>query len=648
MSRDPQAQVNSKSGNVVCDNIRVREDIILSGDIRGYNDRAIEINGDIHITGNLCVDGGINEGCSETYDYIIVGDGTAGSIMARKLSDPITKNGKLYHPKVLILEMGSNHIQQLGYPTNPTVLDAAVLQPGAYADPNSTINQLINNPKYSKLYQCAVNNTTVDPVLSGRPPFSFSVGKGWGGGSTHFLMIAYRGTSSNWNDYAAITGDSSWSYNSLLPIFKNLETYTPNTGGCFDATQRGSHGPISLVQQAADEFVNPSSVTCDPVVKLFAEDPTVGVGYTCDYNSGSEPAVGVASLQLYQTAPVKNGYGQYRSWAHNSFLPIGTVINTYGEGLNGRKLKLVSNATANKVIFEGTKAVGVDYVDTITGNNVQVFGDQIILSSGVFQNPAILQRSGLGDATLLNSLNIPVIVNNPNIGSGMEQSGGPFMILGTPFTILAVESSSDLHNTTQNPGDPFYYPNDGIRRAKQLMLDGILFFGVTGTTLIGPELLRTNWNGTVKIVSTNPLADPEINLNMFSDDTTGLVNGSGLNQLMANMYNIKTVADANAFPLVGIPGVSPSAADFATTTDLANFIKLASTPQSHQSGTCRFGTSAATAVVDSNFNVFGVQNLKVADLSVYPYTIDGNPMYSAMIAGLKCVTTLGVSLDPIL
>jgi choline dehydrogenase len=577
------------------------------------------------------------------YDYIIVGDGAAGCIMARKLSDPIKKDGKCKYPNVLVLEQGENQIQQFGYPPNPTILDPKLFTVGALSDPNSTFNQLTSNPKYSFTYTGVINATTLDPILQGRTQ-AVNPGKGWGGGSSHFYMLAFRGTPDVWDSFAAYNNDPSWSYNAVLPIFKSLETYTPNVGGCFDADQRGSHGPISIVQNTPAELVDPTSPTVNSIMKEFATNAQVGLGYTCDCNSADEPKIGTASAQNYQTTPVIDQYGQYRSWAHNSFLPIGTIINTEGKGLQDRKLTIKSNALCVRVLFKRNKAIGVEYLDTITGKKHKVYAKQIILSAGAIGNPQILQRSGVGDATLLTSLGIDVVLDNPNVGANMNNNPeGIFAFTGDVDFGPGAVITSNLHNSSLQPSDPFYYPNDGQRRAVQIVVPGDYAGFPEGTVFMGQTAFNSGYNGQVKITSTDPTTDPFIDMALFSDDTTGLVNGSLLNKLMAICYNNKVIVDS-----LGATQILPPAAVFASPTALADFIKGTASMQMHFVGTCRFGTSQADAVVDSNFNVFGLRNLKIADLSVYPYTVNGNPMFSALTAAVKCVESLGVPVNPIL
>lgn len=574
-----------------------------------------------------------SKSCCNKYDYIIVGDGAAGCVLARILSDEQTGKQTRF-PKVLVLEQGSNQIQQFGYPPNDVILDAKVITTNSITDPNSTFNVLTNDPKYAKTYNAVINATTSDPILSGRNQ-TYSVGVGFGGGSSHYYTLSFRGSKPRWDSYATLLNDTTWAYDSLLPTFKSIETYTPNEGGCFDDSQRGKWGPISVIQNVPSSLVDPSNENCDPIMRSFANAPDVGVGYTCDYNSAEQPSIGSSSLQSYQTTPVLDGYGKYRSWAHNSFLPIGTVIDTFGKGLGQRNLTIVSNATVDRVIFKDKVAKGVVYLDAQTGKNVKVFGRNIVLCAGTMSNPCILQRSGVGDATLLNTLDIDVVYNNPNVGKNMN--GNPAVaaaMVGDVNLGPAGMVNSDLHDLSLDESDPFYYPNDGVRRAEIPTISGSVF-GSPGLCFVDIVVFPEICNGTVSILSTDPLQEPSIDLDLFGDDTTGLVNGSALNRLMQAIRNVRKVADSvptvMAFPPVPV---------IDDNTQLANFVKETATAQSHQVGTCRFAKTAADGVVDSKFRVFGVKKLSICDLSIYPYTVDGNPMFSVLTAAKKAAEQL--------
>ena len=271
---------------------------------------------------------------NDCWDYVIVGCGTAGSALAAKLSDP-DKRGK-FKNSVLVIEAGENESD------NPLVLVNNILA----AEPNS------NNPTIS----------TVDLTyyLENDPfsVFAYTQGRMWGGSAGHNFLLTVRGVPSVYDQWATQSGDPRWSYYSLLnDVMIPMEHYTPN-GTVADRSQRGSKGPLFITQAPpldGDSFMQAVSTAS-------------GAPLTSDYNDPIFGDVAVAALQQYVTPPFL-GANSHRSFAANAYLTgdasVGTpaIVDADGNGLNGRKLKIVSNARANRVIFsKKNKAEGVEYV----------------------------------------------------------------------------------------------------------------------------------------------------------------------------------------------------------------------------------------------------------------------------------------------
>lgn len=158
-------------------------------------------------------------------DYVIVGLGTAGSVLARELSNP-TKGGN-FKNSVLVLEVGQNRSN-----------DPVIAQGPAFLFNN--IDDLAFNSKYAITKVAA--DSSIPPLLSNQ---LFSSGRLWFGTSAHNFMFAARGSSDRWDDLAAAVGDSQWSYNNLLPFMNALETYHGTTTTPAD---RGFNGPLQISQ----------------------------------------------------------------------------------------------------------------------------------------------------------------------------------------------------------------------------------------------------------------------------------------------------------------------------------------------------------------------------------------------------------------
>lgn len=513
---------------------------------------------------------------TDEYDYIIVGCGTAGSALARKLSDDKSTN-------VLVLETGINRSA-----------DAAITVV------NFDTNTLNYDPRYSVTY-------TQPPFEPTGSIVTYSEGKMWGGSSGRHYLNAVRGIPSAYDKWAELSNNSRWSYNSLLPTMKAIESYVSN-GAPVNTQERGIAGPVAITQSRP--------VTTNPVAIALQE--AMDIPFVDDYNDGTQSLVGVSARQLYVTP----GQNSKRSWAIPSFLTVGTIVDANGNGLDGRKLQIVSNAEVARVLFDNKQAKGVEC--TLNGKNKAIkkfyAKKKIILAAGAINTPCILQRSGVGDAALLNSLHIPLIYDNPNVGSNLQDHYGVVSFLEgkTDDDVLAF---TDLHP---------YMPKDGMRRAE--------FFAQN----VDGKLRLLAWNmhprstGSLHIVDVDPSTQPKILFNLYSDGPYTMLGTDAY--VSVKLFQImKSVADRLKMKLL-----SPPIADF---TDEAKLFHDAQVPPNftishHIVGTARMSTSAKSGVVDGNLQVFGVEGLMVADISISPMLPTGNPCYAAYVIGMEAANIL--------
>jgi choline dehydrogenase len=553
------------------------------------------------------------------YDYIIVGNGTVGSVLARKLTDSNKK-------KVLVLEAGVNQ------DNDPVVLNTT--QGLLFTD----LTLLTYDPKYSENYPCAVF-TPLTAIL-------YSEGRGWGGSSKHNYMQVVRGTPGIYNQWAVISGNPLWFYDNLLPMMQALENYTPCMTTA-NLAQRGVGGPISVTQTAP--------ITMDPLGMALAA--TSNAGFIADINDGSPTNVsnstpplvnlGFSAFQMFATSPSPCTTGQ-RSYSSREFLPpsVITPTATGGIGVGKRLLRIESNAYVTKVLFDGNKAIGVQFVYSNAPNKtLKAYGKKIILCAGSVNSPAILQRSGIGPASVLEPLGIKVRVNNPNVGANLiNQYGGNAIVANIVTNAVPFLQGFVNGSATPTLPAPYIYPDDNTRR---LQFDA---FQATLTPFpiveIFSFILEPKSRGSLQIVSTNPLVQPHINLNMYSDGPV-TTNGTDANLTVA------------AYLLIGesIGGAGYSNMIYPTPAQFmeggAALLQAAETPsgitaESHIVGTAVMGTSMANAVVDGNLHVFGVKNLMVADASVIPVPPDGNICYGCYMIALGAAAILGVPTPPAL
>ncbi len=503
------------------------------------------------------------------YDYIIIGNGTSGAVLASALS----KDKK---HSVLVLETGPNlsHDPEV---LDPNIFDFAL--------------DLSFNPKYAVNYPILLSTGFLQSL-------TYSEGRMWGGSSAHNYLLTVHGTPNLYDSWAALSGNSRWTFANLLPIIKGVETYTPN-GTVANTLERGSRGPIYVTQ-------NPP-VDANPLA--IGMSTATGAPLVSDYNDPTEGNTGVSAYQQFITPPPFS----HRSFSINGYLPD-SVVTPEGRGRHGRKLRIVSHAHVSRILFDGNKAIGVECV--VSGENEQVHRayakKKVILCAGAINSPAILQRSGIGDSTLLTSLDIPVLVDNPNVGSNLSNQPGCMVFLGG--------NSSDNIIGMIN-GSP-YYPDDDVRRIQYLTNPGV------GALLTYGFIMDPQSRGSVEIVNKDPFTYPFVDLNMYSD---GPVDQPGTD-LYTIVSFLKIVQDVAAD--AGMTVLSPTPSDYGMGDNgLANFAQ--SNPNiiitEHISGTCRMAISPESGVVDGNLHVFGTEHLMVADLSVAPQQPDGNPCYPVYV-----------------
>lgn len=531
------------------------------------------------------------------YDYIIVGAGCSGSILARKLSDD-----KKTH--VLLLEKGTDTR------TSPTVLDPNIL---------NSWKSVTYDPDFAECYGI--------PLFNPFDSYTYTEGVGLGGGGSHNYMIAVRGTPSNtYNEWATLSGNSSWSYNNLLPKMKAMENYQPN-GTSIDTSQRGTGGPISIVQ------VSPP-LNSNTAVQTLATG--INTPIIPDYNDPNNGDVGVSATQQFNTG----GSNNRRSYSGLDYLGP-DVLDNNGNGVNGRKLKVIYNAHVNYVIFKGkagNKAVGIHYVlGEHKDKKINAYGAEIILSAGSLNSASILERSGVGNQSILQPLGIKTIVNNVNVGEHLRNQYGNNTVLSatSPFPSSGFQIFTDL-----NP----YYPDDGVRRAQLIGVN----IGGNNLKLVN-FITQTKVEGSSHIISTDPFKHPRIRMPFFTDDVktpgTDSYNAVAMLKVVKNIPGITVLAPPpSAYPTTFPGGTYPDDSGLIAYSKSINGIAVAN----HIIGTTQMGTSVSNSVVDGEGKVWGTKHLRVYDVGISPISEDGNNAYSAYMIGIQGAQFLGINTPPAL
>ncbi|HDR7380345.1 MULTISPECIES: GMC family oxidoreductase [Bacillus cereus group] len=555
------------------------------------------------------------------FDYIVIGAGTAGGVIAKELTDDKSTS-------VLVLEAGTNMTNEL---SNPSVISA--------------INTTRGN-RFSFNVTSELESTIARTLIA-------TNGRAIGGSSEISDMYAVRGSKELYNQWASLVGNQ-WSYDKISSLFVKNETYTGSTQ---DPDERGSQGPIFIRQQST-----PPNGLINTLVQ--ATNTVLGTPIAVDYNTG------IRDCTFYKSQIIQKEIspGQFvrsstaTGYLNDHIVSQGNQFHPDEFGVGGRKLVILAKTTVNKILFKKKNglniAVGVEFVkDGVSHRRFARKG--IIVSAGFFSS-VILQRSGIGKSDDLAKAGIPTFIESPNVGHNLQTHG--YVGLG-----VEIDTSQILPIFFADPNFPlilgaFQAENPmNLLESRRLQLIGapIPFF------IPAPDVISNGWSldltfqttpsimsfgivdvntksrGTVLVEHSDPEAYPSLNFNPLEDpnDLTYMVDQ------YKRIYNIIVEArDPLKYPNNGIGKVVyPPESIFQLPDNdpnkqqqLENYVKASYTNFS-LGGQCRMGQTIQGGVVDGFLNVFGTKNLKVADLSISPIIPDGQPSAAAQMIGLNAV-----------
>jgi choline dehydrogenase len=528
----------------------------------------------------------------ERYDVIVVGAGSAGCVLAARLSENPDR-------KVLLLEAGPHF---------------------------KTVDSFPRELKYGGILSSMApdhpNNWAFAATL--RPGVEQIVprGKVVGGSSALNGTLFTRALPEDFNGWAA-AGNDEWSFDKVLPYLRKLETDLD----CHDDFH-GSSGPIPVRRARREEW--------SPVAHAFAQ-ACLDAGFPEDPDMNGPKSIGVGALTVNNVNGIR----------------MNTAVTYLQPALSRPNLTVRGDVFVRRIAFNGRRACGIE--GSTNGQKLEIEGGEVVMSAGAVKSPHLLMLSGVGPADQLRKFNIPVIHDSPDVGQKFTDHASISLRLQTRKDVKVDPLKSSwahtaLHYTAKNSGtysDMMLLPSSiplntailyGVPlldRAKMLVgvLRSMSLAKVIDQVIHGNDhsisviMMQSQCRGAMTLTSADPADKPLLNYNYFDNEVD-------LDRARDGMRLAARLLESGAYREIGAKRFSPTDKELASDSALNDYLRSHVGTSIHMSGTCRMGPeSDRTAVVDQFGRVYGVEGVRVADTSIMPQVVRRCPANTAVMIG---------------
>ena len=524
-----------------------------------------------------------------THDYIVVGAGSAGAVVASRL----TESGA---HRVLLLEAGTQGSNFF------------------WSKVPVGVSKMIDDPAVNWCY-----SSEPDEGSGGRR-IAVPRGRMLGGSSSINGMVYIRGQAQDYDHWAQV-GNRGWSFQDVLPIFKRMERFE---GGSDEF--RGRDGILPVTHTPRNKV---------PLLeKIIAAAEKMGLPYNPDQNGVSQEGIGMSQVTITK--------GRRQSTAFCYLDPARSRAN----------LQIDQGAIAESLILEGKRCVGVRYSVNGQKREARATRE-VIVSGGSINSPKLLELSGIGQGDRLRALDITPVHELPGVGENLRDHYSPrmkFEITGKNLTFndnargwrLAREAlkyaifREGFLASTAVPIRLYFRTRVGLDSPDATISIAPFLYEMVGKErrvsaqkgiTMNVNVLRSESTGSVHIKSADPAEAPAIRFNFLSTehDRTGIVNVLRKGRELMATSPLKEVTGQEIAP----------GAHLQSDAELLEWVRNNAETTYHPVGTCKMGNDPR-AVVDPELRVHGIAGLRVADASIMPTLTSGNTNAPAIMIGEKC------------